>query len=400
MNKLFSKLESDKKMDAAKENITLIIGGDVCPMGRVEEYFCSGDAVNIFHDLLDDLKNSDLTVVNLESPLITKSNPILKSGPALSAQTGCVKGLFQSGIQVVSLANNHIFDHGCEGLLTTIDKCNEVGISCVGAGKNLEEAQRPLIREIKGKRIGFYAVAEHEFSIARPFAAGANPLDMMDYVHMLQSYRGTFDYLIVLYHGGVEYYPYPTPNMMKRCRFMIEMGASAVICSHSHCVSPFEIYKNCPIIYGQGNFIFESLSCHTLPTWYEGYLVKLLISEKGSLSFEIIPYEQSRGFVGAKKMVGEKKEEFLRSMELKVEEIQNHDIMEMKWRQYCDSNSYSYLRCLFGYNRVWARLNKYKIFSSLFHSQYSTLCAFIMVQCESPREVLETLLDEYLKKRH
>jgi len=380
-------------------NITLIIGGDVCPTGKSEEYFCSGDAENIFHDLLDDLTSSDLTVVNLESPLITKSNPILKSGPALSARTDCVKGLFQSGISVVSLANNHIFDHGSEGLMTTIDKCNEVGISCVGAGKNLEEAQKPLIRKIKGKRLAFYATTEHEFSIARPFAAGANPLDMMDYVYMLQSYQGMFDYLIVLYHGGVEHYPYPTPKMMKRCRFMIDMGASAVICSHSHCASPFEVYKDSPIIYGQGNFVFEPLFARNLPTWHEGYLVKLLIPEKGNLSFDIIPYEQSRGFVGAKKMVGKKNEEFLRSMEIKVKEIQNHDIMETKWRQYCDLNSYSYLRRLFAYNRVWGRLNKYKIFSSLFHSQKSTLSAFDMVQCESHSEVLEKLLHEYLKKR-
>ncbi|MCK4886338.1 MAG: CapA family protein [Planctomycetes bacterium] len=378
--------------------IVLTIGGDVCPSGQIEKFFCSGESEKIFHDLLDEFKEADLTIVNLEVPLIKKENPILKSGPALSAKAECIKGFVESGVNIVSLANNHILDHGAEGLLSTLDNCKDAGIDYVGAGRCLDEAKKVLVKNIKGKKIGFYAMAEHEFSIASPTSAGANPLDIIDFVYMLQTCRDKLDHLIVLYHGGVEHYSYPSSEMMKRCRFMIDMGASAVICSHCHCAVPYELYNGCPIMYGLGNLIFEDFFEKAKSEWFEGYLTKLIIPEAGNISFEIVPYQQSRGFVGAKKMKKESESIFLKSLQKRSEEIQHSNLIEEKWREYCSCHAYSYLRCLFAYNKVLGKLNKYKIFSKLFHSQHSILCSFDMVQCESHREVIYQLLKNYISR--
>ena len=65
------------------------------------------------------------------------------------------------------------------------------------------------------------------------------------------------DYAIVLYHGGKEYYRYPSPNLQKTCRKLVEKGADLVICQHSHCIGCEEKYQDGTIVYGQGNFLFD-----------------------------------------------------------------------------------------------------------------------------------------------
>ena len=81
-------------------------------------------------------------------------------------------------------------------------------------------------------------------------------------------------------HGGNEGYPYPSPRLMDTCRFLVEQGANAVICQHSHCVGCYEEYRGGHIVYGQGNLIFDASI--PPPGWNEGVLVRLHISENGN----------------------------------------------------------------------------------------------------------------------
>ena len=94
------------------EQIKVIIGGDVCPTERDQSLFKEGNALGIFHDLLEEFTIADLTVVNLEFPLIGEPSPIRKTGPVLAAPGDCVEGLVNSHIKCVGLANNHVLDHG------------------------------------------------------------------------------------------------------------------------------------------------------------------------------------------------------------------------------------------------------------------------------------------------
>jgi len=120
--------------------IKIIIGGDVCPINRNESYFKKGDAKSIFNDLLTGLKSADLSIVNLECPLIDKYTPIIKNGPTLGVSSKCINGIKKSGIKLVNLANNHILDHGWQGIKNTIEVCKKEGVDIIGAGKNQEEA--------------------------------------------------------------------------------------------------------------------------------------------------------------------------------------------------------------------------------------------------------------------
>lgn len=369
-----------------REMIRIVVGGDICPMGSVEKTFIDGNAREIFHDLLDDVNSADLFVANLECPLVSKETPIDKPGIVLSASTRSVQGFAAAKWDVVNLANNHSFDHGASGLRETIDAIKGAGLSVVGAGSNIDEARLPLVREINGKRIVIYAMAEREFSIADENAPGANSLDLINFVNAIREYKqeGIF---IVLIHGGKEYYPYPTPEMTRRCRFMVDMGADAVICTHAHCPLPWEIYANRPIVYGLGNLIFEPIGKEPT-TWHEGYLATLII-EENHVYLETTPYFQSVAGLGAHKMEDSARKRFYNEMEKKNVEVKDSAFLNDQWLKHCRQKKDAYLSGLFGYSKLMRKASR--IFLKIMHSKDAILRALLLVQCESHCEVLNTI---------
>src|SRR5690625_730417 len=154
--------------------ITLTFCGDYAPCRRFEPLVVE-DKSRVLDGALPIIQASDLSFVNLECVLTEYDKPIRKSGPALKASPECIEPL--THFDVVGLANNHILDFGAQGVNDTIKLCNQNGIPTVGAGANLEEAQRVFYTEIKGVVIALIAVAEHEFNIATPDSAGAAPID-------------------------------------------------------------------------------------------------------------------------------------------------------------------------------------------------------------------------------
>jgi len=372
---------------------TIIIGGDVCPMGRIQNDFIEGNAEAIFHDLLDEISTADLSVVNLECPLVSTDTPIDKGGgEVLGVSYKSIKGFEASRWHVLNLANNHSFDHGVSGLQETINTINSVGLHVVGAGSNIYEAQKPFINEINGERIVIYAMAEREFSIADEQMPGANPLDLINFVNAIRQYKqqGIF---IVLIHGGKEYYPYPTPEMVRRCRFMIDIGADAVICCHAHCPLPWEVYAERPIIYGLGNLIFESDS-EQPDVWYKGYLAKLSI-EKRQIIIDIIPHLQSQEWRGVKKMDEFSRKQFLNEMERKNEQMKDMVFLKDQWAKYCQQQKINYLSLLFGYNRPMRKLRK--ILLPLLHTPEAIRQALLIAQCETHQELLNTIFRDERK---
>lgn len=369
--------------------IRILIGGDVCPMGRIQSAFTKGNAREIFSDMLEEIESADLSVVNLECPLISQESPIAKAGPVLGSSVKCIKGFVAAKWNVLNLANNHSYDHGANGLRETIHTIEEAGLGTVGVGMNISEAQKPLVGQISGQRIVIYAMAEHEFSIADPITPGANPLDLINLFYAIRSYKqqGLF---IVLIHGGKEYYPYPSPEMVRRYRCMVDMGADAIISTHTHCPLPWEVYRDRPIIYGLGNLIFE-VHRKQPDSWYQGYLAKLAL-EDGRISFEAIPYYQSKERPGARKMDQIERQQFLSDMHKKNSQVKDDAFIKDRWENYCRRQRHAYLATLFGYNRVMHKMSS--VLLRTLHSKYDRLRALHLVQCETHREILNTIFKD------
>lgn len=373
--------------------ISILIGGDVYPMGKVQNAFIDGNAPEIFHDLLGEIASADLSIVNLESPLVSRQTPIVKSGPVLGASIKSIQGFVAAKWNVLNLANNHSFDHGASGLRETIDTIKGEGLSVVGAGLNIKDAQTPFIKEINDERVVIYSMAEQEFSIGDENTPGANPLDLINFVEAIRLHKqdGIF---IVLLHGGKESYPYPTPEMVKRCRFMIDMGADAVICCHTHCPLPWEIYADRPIVYGLGNLVFEALR-EPPDAWNEGYLARLTI-ENRQVRLEVIPYLQSKPHVGAKKMSKNEHNIFFDKMQKRNVNVKDGAFLKDQWIKYCRQKKDLYLSMLFAYNRPMRKLQK--LLLPTLHSREALLRALLLVQCETHQEVLNTIFEDERKR--
>jgi poly-gamma-glutamate synthesis protein (capsule biosynthesis protein) len=371
--------------------ITVLIGGDVVPKNRSLQYFKNGDVNIIFNDLIQEFKKSDFSIVNLECPLINKDTPIQKSGPVLGVQNTCINGFKEARIDALNLANNHIMDHGHEGLKNTLNECAKAGILTVGSGKNLAEARKILIRKIGKFRLGILGLAEHEFSIAKENSWGANPLDLIDYVRNVGSQRSNFDYLIVLLHGGNEHYRFPSPRLKKTCRFLVEMGANAVVVQHTHCPGCYEEYKNAHIVYGQGNLIFD---VPKMPmSFYEGFLVKLLIFDDLTSKLEIIPYFQFREEIGARKMNKHEKQRFLKSLMERSNQIKDDSYIKEQWLEFCAKKKHQYLSNVLCHNRIFKTLNKNGLLLKIFYNKKNLVVLGNVISCESHKEVLDTIFD-------
>jgi len=374
--------------------IRVLIGGDVCPTERDQSLFKEGNAAGIFHDLLEEFTTADLALVNLEFPLIEEPSPIRKTGPVLAAPSDCVNGLVSSHIKCVGLANNHVLDHGARGVENTLRACSRAGLLTFGAGLNRDEAGQVLVVKVGNFRIGLLAIAEQEWSIATDHTPGANPLNAIHLVRTIQKSRGNYDFLIVLFHSGIEQYPFPTPGQMEMSRFMIEQGARAVICQHSHCAGCYESYQNGHIIYGQGNLIFDSPGQDQ--SWHEGFLVRLLINDDLSCEWQPIPYVQSEAEAGAFRMPSQREQTFLDILRERSLAIQEPGRVEAEWNKYCAERHNYFMSSMLGHNRLLRRLNRDAGAVARLYSEDRFMLWTNILRCAIHRETALTVLRQHL----
>ena len=270
--------------------MNVLIAGDFCPQHRVASLFDN----RCFSTVLDNVKplieRADYSIVNLECPVIKgKESPIVKQGPNWSCKANGVEAIKWAGFKCVTLANNHFFDFGEEGVYNTLEACKTKGVDTVGGGQDVASASKTLYKEVSGKKLAVINCCEHEYSIATESHAGANPLNPIQQYYAIHEARKIADYVLVIVHGGHEMWQLPSLRMVETYRFFIDVGADAVINHHQHCFSGYEVYCEKPIFYGLGNFCFDKAN-RRLDIWYEGLLVELCLDKQ--ISFRLYPYRQ------------------------------------------------------------------------------------------------------------
>jgi poly-gamma-glutamate capsule biosynthesis protein CapA/YwtB (metallophosphatase superfamily) len=322
--------------------VRILVAGDLYCGGRTEGYLVSKEIDVLWGDIRDELINHDLRMVNLENPLTDSQSTIFKVGPHLRASPECAVGIISGGFNIVTLANNHMKDMGDSGVIDTIRHCQKAGLYTVGAGTNLETATQPLKIEVNGIRISILAIAEGEFSVAEEDSPGVWPLDLVDNYYQIRKARESSDIVLVIFHGGVEFYSLPTPDMVKTCRFFLDAGANCVVCHHIHIPSGFEIYNNAPIFYSTGNFLFDWKS-EMPPEGYTGYLISLEISPQGVNNFRLIPYFQYKDEFGVRRMKNPNLNDFLQQISKLSAIIQDKMSLNKEFKKFVESKREHYL---------------------------------------------------------
>jgi poly-gamma-glutamate synthesis protein (capsule biosynthesis protein) len=363
----------------------ILIGADIVPTTLNIEKFSSGDRNALLgEELAKEIDSADFMILNLETPLTDTETPIEKCGPCLVAPEKCIKGIKAINPYFFTLANNHILDQGTQGLETTMRLLNENEIAYAGVGENLSQMNHSYIKKIKDKIIGIYCCAEHEFSIATEHTPGANPYDPLESFDHVEALKEKCDYVIVLYHGGKEFYRYPSPNLQKIFRKFADKGADIVVAQHTHCVGCKEEYKSSTLIYGQGNFFFNKKND-------EFWNTSLLISvESGDhLSIKYIPLVQTE-YGGVRIANSQEKNDILAQFYKRSNEILNTDFIKTNYEKFAIEKISEYIVALGG-NRFWDRCKR-KICQKWLLKKYNSKCCcriFNFVTCESHHELIK-----------
>ncbi len=267
----------------------VLIVGDFAPKNRLIKAL-SDNNTDIFGGLRQLIDASDFSVVNLEMPVTDIDSPILKTGPNLRCTLNELRPLKEVGFNLVTLANNHMLDQGVRGLKDTILNCHELGIATVGAGMNLEDARKIHLQVIGNIKVAFINVCENEWSTTHDDTPGCNPISEINLWEDIKTAKRQSDVTVVIIHGGHEWYGLPSPRMVKLYRWLVEIGADAVIGHHTHCFSGHEIYKNKPIVYSLGNFLFDKPYRKTI--WNIGAAAFLEIKDADNIDISLYPFNQ------------------------------------------------------------------------------------------------------------
>lgn len=275
-------------------SVSVLIAADFCPKNRVANLIEESNYEAVFGEVKPIIEECDFSIVNLECPVrISNGDGIKKNGPALKCSAKAVEALKYAGFSCVTLANNHFYDQGEAGVKDTIATLEKADIAYVGGGYNLQDASKILYRKVKNKTIAIINCCEQEWSIATGKTGGSNPLNSVRQFYDIAEARKRADYVIVIVHGGIEGFQYPSPRMVETYRFFIDAGADTVINHHQHCFSGGELYNGKPIFYGLGNFCFDWQERRNGSSlWDEGYMVQLELTEDG-ITYNLFPYLQN-----------------------------------------------------------------------------------------------------------
>lgn len=329
----------------------IAVAGDLAPIGRNEHLFAEG-AVPGREALAP---GADLFVANLECPLVDNAEPIVKGGPALRARRDASRGLKALGIDAVGLSNNHILDYGEQGLFDTVRALSEASILSFGAGSSIEEAAKPLSFVSRQQEVLIFAFADKEYSCARTDSPGACPLEIPLMVRALRA-ASPEAFKFVLLHTGNEHFAFPSPALRDLAHLLVELGAGAVICQHSHCIGSFEDYRGGLIVYGQGNFIFDYPSRRQ--TWGDGIIVELEVEGSALKGYSFRPVRQHPGSSVVKEIIGPEADEVLSGFDVRSKVLQDDREWHRVWNNFCLSEQRNYQTLLFGLGKWGHRFNK------------------------------------------
>ncbi len=273
----------------------IMLGGSV--LTKIKE---SGPAFP-FERFIGKTETADIFFGNLECILLDDNSPLRRKNMHIHSTLAATSGLVKSGINIVSLANNHAFDNGDASFKKARAHLEANGISCVGGGDNISSARKPVFLERNGLRFAFLAYCARE-TTCTDFADDANPgvaeLDP-DTIHQdIEAASEHSDFVIVSLHFGLEFWDYPTSENVRVARKIIEHGASVVVGSHAHVMQGYEYYKNGLILYDLGSFVFGDIVIRS-PVEYkyrlrrkkakQGMMVDCVFGEKGIIDYKFIP---------------------------------------------------------------------------------------------------------------
>lgn len=242
----------------------------------------------ISEDLLSLMNASDVMMVNNEFAYCESGTPLKDKAYIFRADPKRVAVLDAFGTDLVNLANNHVYDYGEKGMLETLDTIKSTGIPYVGAGVNLDEAEKIVYFVINGRKIAIVSASEIERTKSFTKEATeetAGVLKMLNpdkFIHVIERAKETSDYVIAVTHWGTEGKVLYERTEMSYAEKLVAAGADAVIGGHPHRLQGGAFVGEAPVAYSLGNFWFSTGTLYTT-------VAQIVIDKDGTLRLQYVP---------------------------------------------------------------------------------------------------------------
>lgn len=254
------------------KKITISFLGDIA----LNDYYIDAykKGLNPFQNLQSVLADSSFVVGNLECVAKGELGENLLKKPRLTTTIETLNYLNTINVNIVSLANNHIYDHLEDGFYKTTKFLNNNSIKFLGASQEENEADTPQFLTKEGIKLGLLGYVTDDTNPNLPLDSKVflNIFDLRKAMIDIEQLKGKVDHIILLLHWGgrVEGGNYPDFDQPQIAKELIDAGADLIIGHHSHTIQPYEIYKGKYIFYSLGNFCFSDFifenKYHELPS--------------------------------------------------------------------------------------------------------------------------------------
>jgi len=280
------------------DEITLAFAGDVSfaeeytNMGTLRQR--GGNIRSCFDEfILKEMQDADIFMLNNEFPYTDRGTPTDGKTYTFRAKPESVKHLYDMGVDIVSVANNHVYDYGELSLLDTLTTLEAAAMPYVGAGRDIEEAIKPVYFVANDYKIAYVSATQIEQG-DYPDTKGAgensagvfrcwNPEKLYEVVGEAKK---NSDFVVVYIHWGTELSETLHWAQPDQAAGLVEAGADLIIGDHPHCLQEIAYIDDVPVVYSMGNFWFNSKTQDT-------GIFKATIDENGIKSLQFVPAIQS-----------------------------------------------------------------------------------------------------------
>lgn len=263
--------------------------GDVTPGEQVGPTVLSSGAAYPWSGVARVLRNADIATANLEGAVSSRGAPVPGKQYHFQGPRKLLTGARTfGGIDVLTLANNHVMDYGAVGLYDTLAAARRAGISTVGAGATIEAARRPVFVRAGGLTVAFlgYSDVNPAGFVASEASPGTAAADSAAIAADVRAARRKADLVVCWFHWGTELHPNPDSRQRQFAAAALDAGAKLVLGAHPHVFGPVDRPTRTTLVaWTLGNFVFPSASSATSRT----AILLVGLTSRGVSGFHLVP---------------------------------------------------------------------------------------------------------------
>lgn len=250
-------------------------------------------------DLLSIMQGADVFVVNNEFTFSNRGTALPGKAFTFRADPSLVTEITAIGTDVVTLANNHVWDYGEIGMRDTLDTFRDIQLPFIGAGENTAEAEKIIYYIACGRKIALVDATQIERTYdytkeATDTRAGVlKCLHPEQYCNVIKKAKKNADIVIAVVHWGTEGNAMYGQDQIHLAKAFVNSGADVIIGGHPHCLQGIEFIDQVPVYYSLGNYWFSSTS--NMPNAYDTGLAEVTIHSDGKMTLGFVPCKFSFG---------------------------------------------------------------------------------------------------------